>query len=134
MESQGTENGLGSIRISDEVVEVIAGLAAAEVEGINGMSGGFVGDLAQMLGRNKNLAKGVKVEVGEHEVAVDLFVMVEYGVSIPEVAVRVQEAVKGAIENMTGLLVVEVNVHVQGVNFKASMENKDNKEEDIRLK
>ncbi|KLU66260.1 alkaline shock protein 23 [Desulfosporosinus acididurans] len=131
MESLETENSLGSIRIADEVVEVIAGLAASEVEGVVGMSGGFVGDLAQMLGRNKNLSKGVKVEVGEHEVAVDLFIVVEYGVSIPEVAYKVQEAVKDAIESMTGLRVVEANVHVQGVNFKSVSESK---EEDFRLK
>ncbi|SHI17320.1 Asp23/Gls24 family envelope stress response protein [Desulfosporosinus lacus] len=131
MESLGTDNSLGSIRIADEVVEVIAGLAASEVEGVVGMSGGIVGDLANMLGRNKNLSKGVKVEVGEHEVAVDLFIVVEYGVSIPDVALNVQEAVKEAIESMTGLKVVEANVHVQGVNFKPVL---DTKEEDFRLK
>lgn len=131
MENLGTENSLGSIRIADEVVEVIAGLAASEVEGVVGMSGGLVGDLANMLGRNKNLSKGVKVEVGEHEVAVDLFIVVEYGVAIPDVALNVQEAVKEAIESMTGLKVVEANVHVQGVNFKALPETK---EEDLRLK
>ncbi|AFQ43047.1 MULTISPECIES: Asp23/Gls24 family envelope stress response protein [Desulfosporosinus] len=131
MESMGTDNSLGSIRIADEVVEVIAGLAASEVEGVVGMSGGLVGDLANMLGRNKNLSKGVKVEVGEHEVAVDLFIVVEYGVSIPDVAFSVQQAVKEAIESMTGLKVVEANVHVQGVNFKPVVETK---EEDLRLK
>lgn len=131
MESLGTNNSLGSIRIADEVVEIIAGLAASEIEGVVGMSGGLVGDLAHMLGRNKNLSKGVKVEVGEHEVAVDLFIVVEYSVSIPEVALNVQEAVKEAIESMTGLKVVEANVHVQGVNFKPLPETK---EEDFRLK
>lgn len=120
MENLGTENSLGSIRIADEVVEVIAGLAASEVEGVVGMSGGLVGDLANMLARNKNLSKGVKVEVGEHEVAVDLFIVMEYGVSIPEVALSVQEAVKEAIETMTGLKVVETNVHVQGFTFSHS--------------
>lgn len=133
MESLEKENSLGSIRIADEVVEVIAGLAASEVEGVVGMSGGLVGDLAHMLGRNKNLSKGVKVEVGEHEVAVDLFIVVEYGASIPEVALCVQESVKEAIESMTGLKVVEANVHVQGVNFKPVPETKV-KEEDFRLK
>ncbi|MGI6118997.1 MAG: Asp23/Gls24 family envelope stress response protein [Desulfosporosinus sp.] len=133
MESLGTDNSLGSIRIADEVVEVIAGLAASEVEGVVGMSGGFVGDLAHILGRNKNLSKGVKVEVGEHEVAVDLYIVVEYGVSIPEVAFNVQKAVKEAIESMTGLKVVEGNVHVQGVNFKQIQEIKI-KEEESRLK
>ena len=133
MENLGTDNSLGSIRIADEVVEVIAGLAASEVGGVVGMSGGLVGDLAHMLGRNKNLSKGVKVEVGAHEVAVDLFIVVEFGVSIPEVALSVQEAVKEAIESMTGLLVVEANVHVQGVNFKPVPDTKI-KEEDFRLK
>ena len=133
MESLGTDNSLGSIRIADEVVEVIAGLAASEVGGVVGMSGGLVGDLAKILGRNKNLSKGVKVEIGEHEVAVDLYIVVEYGVSIPEVALSVQESVKEAIESMTGLKVVETNVHVQGVNTKPVLEPKI-KEEDFRLK
>ncbi|MCG0277616.1 MAG: Asp23/Gls24 family envelope stress response protein [Thermanaeromonas sp.] len=107
---------LGSIRIADEVVAIIAGLAATEVEGVAGMSGGIAGGIAEMLGR-KNLSKGVKVEVGEKEAAVDLFVIVDYGVRIPDVAIKIQERVKRSIESMTGLRVVEVNVHVQGVAF-----------------
>lgn len=132
MEKPNIENSLGTIRIADEVVEIIAGLAASEVEGVAGMSGGFVGDLAQMLVRTKNHSKGVKVEVGEQEAAVDLFLVVEYGVSIPNVSLHVQEAVKEAIESMTGLTVIETNVHVQGVNFKAAPELKD--EEILRVK
>lgn len=132
MEKPNIENSLGTIRIADEVVEIIAGLAASEVEGVAGMSGGFVGDLAQMLGRTKNHAKGVKVEVGEQEAAVDIFLVIEYGVSIPEVSLRVQEAVKEAIESMTGLKVIETNVHVQGVNFKPTPELKE--EEILRVK
>ncbi len=131
MEKPALGNSLGAIRIADEVVEVIAGLAASEVDGVAGMSGGFVGDLAHMLGRNKNLSKGVKVEVGEHETAVDLYVILDYGVSIPNVALHVQEAVKEAIESMTGLSVVETNVHVQGINFRAVPEIK---EEESRLR
>ncbi|MDD2234206.1 MAG: Asp23/Gls24 family envelope stress response protein [Desulfitobacteriaceae bacterium] len=131
MEEPEVENTLGAIRIADEVVEVIAGLAASEVEGVAGMSGGFVGDLAHMLGRNKNLSKGVKVEVGEKETAVDLFVVMDFGVSIPHVALKVQEVVKEAIESMTGLTVVETNVHVQGINFHSSTEIK---EEEPRLR
>jgi uncharacterized alkaline shock family protein YloU len=131
MEKPEVGNTLGAIRIADEVVEVIAGLAASEVEGVAGMSGGFVGDLAHMLGRNKNLSKGVKVEVGEKETAVDLFVIMDFGVSIPNVALKVQEAVKEAIESMTGLTVVETNVHVQGINFRPSTETK---EEEPRLR
>ncbi len=131
MEKPALGNSLGAIRIADEVVEVIAGLAASEIDGVAGMSGGFVGDLAHMLGRNKNMSKGVKVEVGEHETAVDLFVILDYGVCIPNVALRVQEAVKEAIESMTGLSVVETNVHVQGINFRALPEIK---EEEPRLR
>lgn len=107
---------LGSIRIADEVVKIIAGLAATEVPGVAGMSGGVVGGIAEMLGR-KNMSKGVKVEVGEKEAAVDIFVVVEYGVRIPDMAAQIQENVKSAIEKMTGLTVVEVNVNVQGVVF-----------------
>lgn len=110
------QEGMGGIRISDDVVGVIAGMAATEVAGVAGMSGGLGGGIAEMLGR-KNLSKGVKVEVGEKEAAVDLFVIVEFGVRIPEVASQIQMNVKRAIEGMTGLSVVEVNVHVQGVAF-----------------
>lgn len=119
---------VGSIRIADEVVGIIAGMAAMEISGVAGMSGGLVGGFAEMLGK-KNLSKGVKVEVGEKEAAVDLFIIVEYGIRIPDVALRVQENVKKAIESMTGLDVVEVNVHVQGVGFSY-----DAKEEEVRVR
>lgn len=121
-------NDVGSIRIADEVVGIIAGMAATEVSGVAGMSAGLVGGIAEMLGK-KNLAKGVKVEVGEREAAVDLYIIVEYGVRIPDIALRVQENVKRGIESMTGLDVVEVNVHIQGVGF-----NQENKNEDIRVR
>ncbi len=107
---------IGSIKIADEVVAVIAGLAATEVPGVAGMSGGIAGGIVEMLGR-KNLAKGVKVEVGEKETAVDIHIIVEFGVRIPDVALNIQQNVKQAIENMTGLKVVETYVHVQGVSF-----------------
>lgn len=115
----------GQIKISDEVVAIIAGLAATEVTGVAGMSGGLAGGIAEMLGR-KNLSKGVKVEVGDREAAVDLFIVVEYGTKIPDIAWQIQENVKKAIEAMTGLQVIEINVHVQGVNIE-----KENKEEDV---
>lgn len=121
-------NDVGSIRIADEVVGIIAGMAATEISGVAGMSAGLVGGIAEMLGK-KNLSKGVKVEVGEREAAVDLYIIVEYGVRIPDIALRVQENVKRGIESMTGLDVVEVNVHVQGVGF-----NQDGKEEDLRVR
>ena len=122
--------GEGSIRIADEVVSIIAGLAATEVPGVAGMSAGLVGGIADMLGR-KNLAKGVKVEVGEKEAAVNLYIIAEYGVNIREVATNIQEKVREAIENMTGLKVVEVNVNVQGVELES---NDDQDEKEVRVR
>ncbi len=116
MEQVGRYEG-GSIRIANEVVKIIAGLAATEVKGVAGMSGGVVDGFAELLKR-KNLAKGVKVEVGEKQAAVDLFLVIEFGANVPETAMLVQENVKRAIESMTGLDVIEVNVHIQGVEFK----------------
>jgi len=108
----------GETKISEEVVAIIAGIAAMEVEGIVGMSPGLAGEIAEILGR-KNLSKGVKVEVGEKEAAIDLFVIVSYGSRIPDVSWNVQEKVKKEVEKMTGLKVVEVNIHVQGIHFKS---------------
>ncbi len=104
----------GSISFANDVVATIAGLATVEIEGVAGMSGGFSGGLAELLGR-KNLTKGVKVEVGKEECAVDLFIVVEYGVEIPLMCERIQANVKKAVETMTGLRVVETNIHIQGV-------------------
>lgn len=114
---QSVVNEMGAIKITDEVVAIIAGIAATEVHGVTGMSGGIAGGIAEALGR-KNLAKGVKVEVGEKEAAIDLFIIVDYGFRIPEVAWSIQEKVKQAVEEMTGLNVVEVNIHIQGVNIE----------------
>jgi uncharacterized alkaline shock family protein YloU len=122
----GDEN---EVRIADDVVAVIAGIAAMEVEGIAGMSGGVVGDIGERIAGKKNFAKGVKVQLGEKEAIVDLYVVIEYGVRIPEVASQVQENVKRAVESMTGLDVVEVNIHIQGVSFHA-----DAKETEHRLR
>ncbi|MCF2942437.1 Asp23/Gls24 family envelope stress response protein [Paenibacillus tarimensis] len=108
---------MGSIQIAPEVIEVIAGLATVEVEGVAGMSGGFAGGIAELLGR-KNLSKGVKVEVGQREAAVDVSIIIEYGNRIPEIAAEIQRNVKRSIEMMTGLTVVEVNVHIHDVHFK----------------
>lgn len=110
---------LGNIQIAPEVIEIIAGLATVEVSGVAGMSGGFAGGFAELLGR-KNLSKGVKVEVGQREAAVDVSIIVEYGKRLPEVASSIQQNVKNAIESMTGLRVIEVNVHVHDVHFKAN--------------
>lgn len=114
---QSAVNEIGAIKITDEVVAIIAGIAATEVPGVAGMSGGIAGGIAEALGR-KNLSKGVKVEAGEKEAAIDLYIIVEYGFRIPDVAWSIQEKVKKAVENMTGLNVIEVNIHIQGVNME----------------
>ena len=115
----------GTIRIASEVVKIIAGLAATEIKGVVGMSGGMVEGFAELL-KKKSLAKGVKVEVGEKQCVIDLFIVTEYGVKIPEIACQVQENVKRAVESMTGLEVIEVNVHIQGVEIRAE-ENTENR-------
>jgi uncharacterized alkaline shock family protein YloU len=122
---------IGTIQIAPEVIAVIAGLATVEVSGVAGMSGGIAGGIAELLGR-KNLAKGVKVEVGQKEAAVDVSIVVEYGYRIPEVASEIQRSVKRSIETMTGLSVVEVNVHIHDVHFKSA--EKAEEEETHRVK
>ncbi len=115
---------IGEIQIAPEVIEVIAGLATVEIKGVAGMSGGFAGGIAELLGR-KNQSKGVKVEVGQREAAIDVSVIVEYGYRLPEVATQIQSNVKRSIENMTGLTVIEVNVHIHDVIFKAVEKNEE---------
>ncbi|ADL42803.1 protein of unknown function DUF322 [Caldicellulosiruptor hydrothermalis 108] len=114
----------GVVKIAEEVVAIIAAVAASEVKGVASMVGSWTGNITEALGK-KNLAKGVKVQVGEKEAAIDIYITVEYGVRIPEVAWEIQERVKNAVESMTGLKVVEVNIHVQGIKF----EKEEQKEE-----
>ncbi len=104
-----------SIVYSNEVVSIIAGVAASEVEGIASMVNVPNGSL---LGKNRNVTKGVKVEIGTEEASVDLYVTAEYGKPIQKAAHDAQEAVRKAVEEMTGLHVVRVDVHVQGVSFE----------------
>ena len=106
----------GTVKISDDVVAIIAGVAATEIDGVAGMSGGITGGITEMLGM-KNLSKGVKVEVGDKEAAIDIYIIVEYGSNISELGEKVQQNVKNSVETMTGLNVVEVNVYIQGVNI-----------------
>lgn len=110
---------LGKIQIADEVIQIIAGLAASEVPGVAGMSGSFAGGLTESLLRRKNLGKGVNVEFGDDDktCTIDLSVALEFGTSLPNTCLTVQENVKQAIESMTGLQVTVVNVHVSSVVF-----------------
>lgn len=115
-ESRKLPTEMGTVKIADEVVAIISGLAATEVEGVAAMSGGLAGGIAEVLGR-RQLSKGVKVEVGTEEATIDIFLIVKYGARIPDVAWTIQESVKKAVESMTGLRVTHVNVHVQGISF-----------------
>ena len=123
-----TEN--EGIQISNDVVAVIAGVAVSEVQGVSGMSGGFAGGITEVLSGKKNLAKGIKVEINEETAKIDVNIIVEYGSRIPDVAFEIQNRVKKSVENMTGLKVEEVNVHVQGVNTDTVMNEKEKNEEE----
>ena len=107
---------VGDVRIADEVVAIIAGLATTEVEGVSSMAGNITNEIVSKLGM-KNLSKGILVEVMENEVKVDVAINIAYGYSIPDVSAKVQDKVKSAIENMTGLTVADVNIRVAGVDM-----------------
>ncbi len=107
---------IGEVQIADEVVAIIAGLAATEVEGVASMAGNITNELVGKLGM-KNLSKGVKVEVTEEHVSVDLSLYIRFGYNIPEVSEKVQDKVRTAIENMTGLTVLDVNIKIAGVSM-----------------
>ena len=107
---------IGEVQIADEVVAIIAGLAATEVEGVDSTAGNITNELVGKLGM-KNLSKGVKVDVTEEHVSADLSLNIRYGYNIPSVSEQVQEKVSTAIENMTGLTVLDVNVKIAGVNM-----------------
>jgi uncharacterized alkaline shock family protein YloU len=107
---------LGKIEIAPEVIEVIAHMATAEVSGVAGLSSGIVGDFVERLGRKNS--RGVRVDIQEKEAVLDLYIIVEYGQQIPDVAHKVQENVRDSIENMTGLAVTQVNVHIVDVQLK----------------
>lgn len=107
---------IGSVQIADEVVAVIAGLAATEVDGVASMAGNMTNDLIAKLGM-KNLSKGVKIDVDEEHVSIDLSLNMKFGYSIPEVCEKVQDKVKSSIETMTGLTVLDVNIKIAGVSM-----------------
>lgn len=122
------EESAGNVKISVDVVSTIAGIAAAEVEGVAEMYGTFAGGIAEMLGAKKNPSKGVKVDMNDKSATIDLYIVVEYGVRIPELSWEIQENVKRSVETMTGLEVLKVNIHIEGVSFE-----KDKKEKSEEL-
>lgn len=127
------ENGTEGIKISSDVIAVIAGVAVAEVKGVYSMSGGFAGGISEVLKGKKNLAKGIKVDATESKAKIDVNIIVEYGARIPDVAFEIQNKVKKAVEDMTGLRVEEVNVHVQGVNTETLVEDSKEQNEDANV-
>ena len=113
------EDNLGEVNIADEVVTIIAGLAATEVEGVASMAGNITNELVSRLGK-KNLAKGVKVDVIDKCVTVDVALNIKYGYAIPDISAKVQDKIKSAIETMTGLEVNAVNVRIVSVDMGSS--------------
>lgn len=108
---------VGTVQIADEVVAIIAGLAATEVDGVASMAGNITNEVVGKLGM-KSLSRGVKVDVLEGVVCVDLNLIMKFGYSIPKTSEAVQERVKSAIENLTGLEVSDVNISIAGVEME----------------
>ena len=128
------ETEVNGIKIAEEVVAKIAGIAAAEVKGVFGMNGGLVEGFSEIFGK-KSFSKGVKVQVTEKDATIDLYIIVEYGCRIPDIAWEIQNRVKTSVENMTGLKVLEVNIHVQGVNLPKDTKNTETPktEDDVKV-
>ena len=109
---------IGNIKICVDVVSTIAGIAASEIKGVAGMYSSFANGIAEKFGAKKNQTKGVKVEMEDDAVSIDLYIVVKYGIKIPELAWEIQESVKNNVETMTGLNVEKVNIHIEGVSFE----------------
>ena len=113
---------IGNVKISNDVIATVAGIATGEVDGVAGMGGSVVGGIAEILGGKKNRGKGVKVELDGDNVIIDLYIIVDYGVRIPDVSWEVRENVKNSVESMTGMTVEKVNIHIEGVSFDRERE------------
>jgi len=118
LEMEQENNGHGKVEIAPEVIEVIAGIAASEVEGVAGMRGNFAAGVVERLGK-KNHGKGVKVELAETGIKVDVYCLMKFGVSIPTVAGKIQDNIRQALLNMTALDAEEVNIHIVGIQFES---------------
>lgn len=115
---------IGEVKISADVIMVIAHTVASEVEGVAGMNANIAENISSVLGR-KNAPKGVKVDIDDKAVNIDFYIVVDYGARIPEVAWKIQERVKSSVESMTGMNVASINIHVQGVSFEKGKDDKD---------
>ena len=112
----------GTVTFATEVIAAIAGIAAADVPGVADMSGGFIDGVAQLLGR-KNYSKGIKVDLGQHEVAIEASIVAQYGIPIQKIAYEIQNRITTAIESMTGMNVTGVHVKVQALSMKPAQES-----------
>ncbi|MEH7111854.1 Asp23/Gls24 family envelope stress response protein [Neobacillus niacini] len=117
LEMNQENSGHGKVEIAPEVIEVIAGIAASEVEGVSQMRGNFATGVVERLGK-KNHGKGVKVELSEEGIKVDVYCLMKFGVSIPTVAGKIQDNIRQALLNMTALETEAVNIHVVGISFE----------------
>ena len=128
-----TENVNEGIQIANEVISTIAGKAVTEVEGVAEMAGGFAGGISEVLSGKKSLSKGIKVDINDKEAKIDINIIVEYGVRIPDVAFEIQNRVKKAVETMTGLKVSNVNVRVQGIKMPEEKIEEEVKDENTNI-
>lgn len=119
LEMSSSQDDLGKVEIAPEVIEVIAGIAASEVEGVVSMRGNFATGVVEKLGK-KNHGKGVKVDLSDDTISVDVYVVMKFGVSIPDVAQKMQENIRQSLLNMTALEIDDINIHVVGVQFEQS--------------
>ena len=117
-----TEDKIGNVKISVDVIATVASIATNEIKGVAGMSGNALGGIADILGGKKSKGKGVKVEISDSSCVIDLNIVVDYGVRIPDIAWDVQENVKNSVESMTGMTVTKVNIHVEGIDFSKEKE------------
>lgn len=124
LEMSNGDNGLGRIEIAPEVIEVIAGIAASEVEGVEKMRGSFASGVVERLGK-KNHGKGVRVDLTEEGIKIDVYCVIAFGVSIPNVAQKIQDGIRQALLNMTALEAEEVNIHVVGIQFETKNTESD---------
>ncbi|MCE7794329.1 Asp23/Gls24 family envelope stress response protein [Salipaludibacillus sp. CUR1] len=120
---------LGKVEISPEVIEIIAGIAASELDGVAMLRGNFASGVAERLGRKSSHGKGVKVDLGDDGVNIEVFLITNYGVSIPDVCHKVQENIVQTLKNMTAINVLSVDVHVVGVHFEDKNESEAPKKE-----
>ncbi|HSI66911.1 MAG TPA: Asp23/Gls24 family envelope stress response protein [Planococcus sp. (in: firmicutes)] len=121
MKSKGTQD-LGNIEVAPEVLEIIASIAASDIEGVASMRGNFASGVVERLGKKVH-GKGIKTDLSEEGLMIDVYCVVKYGVSIPQTALKIQEQIRQTLENMTSLQTQEVNVHITGVQFDASHED-----------